>query len=199
MKNLFSRLISLLLLICVIVGSLASCELIEKLTGGPADQPEHVHVDYVEELKLDRNSGTNQLEVKMKRHIDGDTTHFIDPIGISVDGVIKARYLAVNTPESTGRIEEWGKAASKFTQSKLENAHSIIIESNDASWNKDGNGRFLISKRLQRAAGINQDIQFIGMDDTIELWSPQDLTKTLRTDEDFSREFEDIMNAETAL
>ena len=63
----------------------------------------------------------------------------------------------------------------------------------------DGNGRFLISKRLQRAAGINQDIQFIGMDDTIELWSPQDLTKTLRTDEDFSREFEDIINAETAL
>ena len=63
----------------------------------------------------------------------------------------------------------------------------------------DGNGRFLISKRLQRAAGINQDIQFIGMDDTIELWSPQDLTKTLRTDEDFSREFEDIMNAEAAL
>ena len=63
----------------------------------------------------------------------------------------------------------------------------------------DGNGRFLISKRLQRAAGINQDIRFIGMDDTIELWSPQDLTKTLRTDEDFSREFEDIMNAETAL
>ena len=63
----------------------------------------------------------------------------------------------------------------------------------------DGNGRFLISKRLQRAAGITQDIQFIGMDDTIELWAPQDLQKTLRTDEDFSREFENIMNAETDL
>ena len=60
----------------------------------------------------------------------------------------------------------------------------------------DGNGRFLISKRLQRAAGITQDIQFIGMDDTIELWAPQDLQKTLRTDEDFSREFENIMNGE---
>ena len=60
----------------------------------------------------------------------------------------------------------------------------------------DGNGRFLISKRLQRVAGITQDIQFIGMDDTIELWSPQDLQKTLRTDEDFSREFENIMNGE---
>ena len=156
MKNLFSRLISLLLLLCVIVGSLASCELIEKLTGGPgSDQPEHVHVDYVEQLKLDRSSGTNQLEVKMKRHIDGDTTHFIDPIGISVDGVIKARYLAVNTPESTGRIEEWGKAASKFTQSKLESAHSIIIESNDASWNKDGNGRFLVFVWYQPTEGAD--------------------------------------------
>ena len=60
----------------------------------------------------------------------------------------------------------------------------------------DGNGRFLISKRLQRAAGITQDIQFIGMDDTIELWAPQDLQKTLRTDENFSREFENIMNGE---
>lgn len=63
----------------------------------------------------------------------------------------------------------------------------------------DGNGRFLISKRLQRAAGITQDIQFIGMDDTIELWAPQDLQKTLRTDEDFGQEFEKIMNAETDL
>jgi MraZ protein len=63
----------------------------------------------------------------------------------------------------------------------------------------DGNGRFLISKRLQRAAGISQDIQFIGMDDTIELWSPQDLQQTLKPDEEFGKEFEKIMNAETAL
>ena len=63
----------------------------------------------------------------------------------------------------------------------------------------DGNGRFLISKRLQRAAGISQDIQFIGMDDTIEIWSPQDLKQTLKTDEEFGQEFEKIMNAETIL
>ena len=63
----------------------------------------------------------------------------------------------------------------------------------------DGNGRFLISKRLQRAAGISQDIQFIGMDDTIEIWSPQDLQQTLRSDEEFGKEFERIMNAESTL
>jgi MraZ protein len=63
----------------------------------------------------------------------------------------------------------------------------------------DGNGRFLISKRLQRAAGIGQDLQFIGMDDTIEIWSPQDLQKTLRSDEEFGEEFEKIMNGEDSL
>ena len=60
----------------------------------------------------------------------------------------------------------------------------------------DGNGRFLISKRLQKIAEIDQDIQFIGMDDTIEIWSPRNLEQTLKTDEDFGSEFENIMNAQ---
>ena len=60
----------------------------------------------------------------------------------------------------------------------------------------DGNGRFLISKRLQRVAGISQDIQFIGMDDTIEIWSPDDLQKTLRPEDEFGKQFESIMNGE---
>ena len=63
----------------------------------------------------------------------------------------------------------------------------------------DGNGRFLISSRLQKAAEIEQDIQFIGMDDTIEIWAPKNLKQTLRTDEEFGNEFEKIMNANDAL
>ena len=63
----------------------------------------------------------------------------------------------------------------------------------------DGNGRFLISKRLQKIAEIDQDIQFIGMDDTIEIWSPRNLEHTLKTDEDFGEEFEQIMNANDAI
>jgi MraZ protein len=63
----------------------------------------------------------------------------------------------------------------------------------------DGNGRFLISKRLLKAANIDQSIQFIGMDDTIEIWSPQLLEQTLKNDEDFGTEFENIMNADIAL
>lgn len=63
----------------------------------------------------------------------------------------------------------------------------------------DGNGRFLISKRLQKVAEIDQDIQFIGMDDTIEIWSPKNLNQTLKTDEEFGDKFESIMNATETL
>ena len=97
-------------------------------------------VDYVSTLKLDRASGTLQVEAEVKAYIDGDTTHFyVDSPDIK-DGVLKARYLAINTPESTGKIEEWGKAASKFTRSKLESAVSIILESDDGKWNIDSTG-----------------------------------------------------------
>jgi MraZ protein len=61
----------------------------------------------------------------------------------------------------------------------------------------DGNGRFLISKRLLKAADIGQDIRVIGMDDTIEIWSPQHLEEVQQSDEAFSAAFEDIMNGES--
>ena len=97
-------------------------------------------VDYVSQVKLDRSSGTLQIEATVKSYIDGDTTHFYVDSSVCSDGVLKARYLAINTPESTGKIEEWGKAASKFTRSKLESATSIILESDNNKWNIDSTG-----------------------------------------------------------
>ena len=120
----------------VLLLTLASC-------GGETPTPpddEFVEVDYVGELKLDMNSSTLKAEVTVKSHIDGDTTHFYVDKVVSENGVLKARYLAINTPESTGKIEEWGKAASKFTKEKLMSATSIIIESDDSNWNLDSTG-----------------------------------------------------------
>ena len=37
----------------------------------------------------------------------------------------------------------------------------------------DGNGRFLIPKRYLKLAKIQQDVRFIGLDDTIEIWSKE--------------------------
>ena len=45
--------------------------------------------------------------------------------------------------------------------------------------------------------GNGQDIRVIGMDDTIEIWSPQHLEEVQQSDEAFSAAFEDIMNGES--
>ena len=91
------------------------------------------------------SSDTLRQAVTVKSFIDGDTTHFFVPEEVHPEGVLKARYVAVNTPESTGKIEEYGKAASRFTRQKLEHAAEILIESEDGAWNADSTGdRYLV-------------------------------------------------------
>ena len=91
------------------------------------------------------SSDTLRQAVTVKSFIDGDTTHFFVPEDVNPEGVLKARFLAVNTPESTGKIEEYGKAASRYTREKLENAAEIMIESEDGNWNADSTGdRYLV-------------------------------------------------------
>ena len=91
------------------------------------------------------SADTLQQEVTVKSFIDGDTVHFFVPEEVNPEGILKARFLAVNTPESTGKIEEYGKAASRFTKEKLENAARILIESENNVWNSDSTSeRFLV-------------------------------------------------------
>lgn len=97
-------------------------------------------VDYAGAVKLNRNSGTAQVEVTVKTFVDGDTVHFYVPTDVMEDGVLKARFLAINTPESTGKIEEYGKAASRFTKERLSAATSILIESETEDWSPDSTG-----------------------------------------------------------
>ena len=136
MKRSFS-IISIILLLCIALCSFVACD-------GSGDEPENEFVDYVDGLKLDMNSNTAKKEVTVRYYIDGDTTHFFPKGSTNISEVMKARYLAVDTPESTGAIEEWGKAASRFTEEKLSSAVSIIVESDDSNWNQDGNGRDLL-------------------------------------------------------
>ena len=111
----------------------------------PALSEEAETVDFAGQIAFDTRSETVKQQVTVKTYIDGDTTHFLVPETIVAEGVLKARYLAVNTPESTGKIEEWGKAASSFTREKLENAEEIWIESDDAQWNLDSTStRYLV-------------------------------------------------------
>lgn len=57
----------------------------------------------------------------------------------------------------------------------------------------DGNGRFLISKRYQRLAEIEQDIKFVGMGDVIEIWSCPKAEEQQMSPDDFEQALEQMM------
>jgi len=127
--------------------------------------PQVEFIDYASQLKLDLNSNTAKIEGTVKTFIDGDTTHFKVASDQFEDHTLKARYLAINTPESTGRIDEYGKQASNFTKSKLSQAVSIIIESDDGNWNKDSSGGRILSwiwyKPAPEADYINLNLEIL--------------------------------------
>ena len=140
------KILSLLVVICLVGAVFTACDQQEQPVQTKPVNGGSEHVDYVLQTQLDMNSNTKKQEVRFgdRSQIDGDTSHFEVSASVDPSGVIKARYLAVDTPESTGQIEEWGKAASRFTKEKLSTATSIILESETDRWNYDGNGRYLV-------------------------------------------------------
>ena len=138
------RSLTILVLACLLISCFCGCEKTpagNETTGSNATTaPTIEEVDYAAKVKLNMDSPTAKTEATVKQFIDGDTTHFIVPKSVMPTGVLKARYIAINTPESTGKIEEWGKAASAFTKEKLSAATSIILESEEAFWDPDSTG-----------------------------------------------------------
>lgn len=105
---------------------------------------EPAFVDYVKEgfdgkkvqLKLDYKGREffkdGIAEVSLRSAIDGDTAHFNQVKG---GEFVKSRFYGVDTPESTGLIQEYGKAASNYTKEKLKAANEFgtIVVSSPAS------------------------------------------------------------------
>lgn len=94
-------------------------------------------------------NASEKIEVTLSKCVDGDTAwFFID------DEEIKTRFLAINTPESTNKIEPFGKEASEYTCNLLKSAKKIEIEYDDNSDKLDKYDRHLVwifvdSKLLQ--------------------------------------------------
>lgn len=59
----------------------------------------------------------------------------------------------------------------------------------------DSNGRILLPKRYMNMACIKQEVRFIGMDDTIEIWAKEKVEKPFMTPEEFGVELEKIMTS----
>lgn len=135
------KILAILLLVSLTAGIFAGCQEQAGSTSSSKSENEQAPwVDYVSQVKLDMTTASVKLEVTVHQFIDGDTTHVNVPTSVSADGIMKVRYIAVNTPESTGQIEPYGKKASNFTKEKLSNAESIIIESNTDKWEHDSSG-----------------------------------------------------------
>lgn len=144
MRTAAIRRLSVFLILCLILGSLAGCQPSNPDDSTGSSTPLQT-VDYAGDLKLDMSTSTLKQEVTVKTYVDGDTVHFNFPGSVIPGGVLKARFLAINTPESTGKIEEYGKAASNFTKQTLMQAESIILESDNDTWNLDSTGsRYLV-------------------------------------------------------
>lgn len=82
------------------------------------------------------------------------------------------------------RLNRWNKQQQQVFRQFVSEVELITL---------DGNGRFLIPKRYQRMAAIEQDIKFVGMDDTIEIWGLQKAEEQQMSPEDFSNALEELM------
>ena len=85
-------------------------------------------------------------KVSLLTPIDGDTAHFT-----TASVTLKARFFGIDTPESTGKVQEWGVPASNFTKKKLQEANSngtIVISSPQDTYgapNPDSTGSRYVS------------------------------------------------------
>lgn len=82
------------------------------------------------------------------------------------------------------RLNRWNKQQQQVFRQFVSEVELITL---------DGNGRFLIPKRYQRMTAIEQDIKFVGMDDTIEIWGLQKAEEQQMSPEDFSNALEELM------
>ena len=120
MKKLLCLILALCFACCVLVACNTSDE-------------ERYYDDITKTLKLSKTVTDTSSFLKdgvgkatVVTHTDGDTTRF----RLLADNQnVVVRYHSVNTPESTGDVEKWGKAASNFTKMRLDDADEIVLES----------------------------------------------------------------------
>lgn len=82
------------------------------------------------------------------------------------------------------RLNRWNKTQQQVFRQFVSDVELVSL---------DGNGRFLIPKRFQRMANIEQGIRFIGMGDTIEIWSNSEAEQQKMSAEDFGNALEELM------
>lgn len=58
----------------------------------------------------------------------------------------------------------------------------------------DGNGRFLVPKRYLQKAAIQNEVYFIGVENTIEIWASEKMETPFMDNAEFGAALEELMN-----
>lgn len=82
------------------------------------------------------------------------------------------------------RLNKWNKTQQLVFRQFVLDAERIEM---------DANGRILISKRYLQLVDIDSQVRFLGVDDTIEVWSKEKLEEPLMMPEEFAKEIEALM------
>lgn len=90
-----------------------------------------------------REDGIEEMDITSRQsfinYVDGDTTHITTK---QYGYTVKIRYLGIDTPESTSELEEWGKSASLFNESRLSTATHIVLQSQGRATHPDDSTRW---------------------------------------------------------
>ncbi len=82
------------------------------------------------------------------------------------------------------RLSRWNREHQEIYRRFVAEAETIVL---------DGSGRFLIPRRCQQQVAIRQDIRFVGMGDTIEIWAADTAGEALEQTSDFGEALERLM------
>ena len=86
--------------------------------------------------------------------------------------------------ELRSRLSRWNSAHQTLYRQFVSDVELVTL---------DGNGRFLMSKYYMQMAKIEQSVKFIGMGDTIEIWSTSLTDKPFLSADEFGTSLEEIM------
>lgn len=87
--------------------------------------------------------------------------------------------------EMRSKLNRWNREHQRIFRQFVSDVEAVTL---------DGNGRFLIPKRYIEMADIQQEVRFIGMGDSIEIWSEKNTEKPFMEPEEFGVALESIMS-----
>ena len=83
------------------------------------------------------------------------------------------------------RLNRWNAAHQQIFRQFVSDAEILTI---------DASGRILLPRRYLAMAGISQSVRFIGMGDTIEIWSSESLQTPFIDSTEFGAALETLMH-----